>query len=86
MPFIVMIETISNIIRPLTLSIRLAANIVAGHLLITLIAESALNTPFLFTPFRDNAHYALALLEIAVAIIQAYVFSVLITLYASETV
>merc|ERR1712178_429859 len=34
-PVIVIIETVSNIIRPLTLSIRLAANIVAGHLLLT---------------------------------------------------
>jgi F-type H+-transporting ATPase subunit a len=37
MPFIVIIELIRNIIRPLTLSVRLAANIVAGHLLIVLI-------------------------------------------------
>nr|YP_009710397.1 ATP synthase F0 subunit 6 [Ampithoe lacertosa]QFX74899.1 ATP synthase F0 subunit 6 [Ampithoe lacertosa] len=85
MPFMVLIETISNIIRPLTLSIRLAANMIAGHLLITLIAEAAMNTPFLFSPLRDTAHNALALLEIAVAMIQAYVFSVLLTLYTSET-
>lgn len=85
-PFIVLIETIRNIIRPLTLSIRLAANIIAGHLLITLIAEAAINISILLSPLRDNAHNALALLEIAVAIIQAYVFRVLITLYASETI
>merc|ERR1711936_472797 len=38
-PVIVIIETVSNIIRPGTLPIRLAANIVAGHLLLTLLGS-----------------------------------------------
>merc|ERR1712168_1564177 len=42
-PIIVIIETVSNIIRPLTLSIRLAANIVAGHLLLTLLGSQIAN-------------------------------------------
>ena len=37
--FIVLIETISNVIRPGTLAIRLAANIIAGHLLLTLLGN-----------------------------------------------
>lgn len=86
MPFMVLIETIRNIIRPLTLSIRLAANIIAGHLLITLIAETGVNISMAFAPFRDTGHNALAFLEVAVAFIQAYVFRVLITLYISERV
>jgi len=39
MPFIVVIETIRNIIRPLTLAVRLSANIIAGHLLLTLLGN-----------------------------------------------
>jgi F-type H+-transporting ATPase subunit a len=39
MPFIVIIEIIRNIIRPITLSVRLAANIIAGHLLLTLLGN-----------------------------------------------
>ena len=45
-PVIVIIETVSNIIRPLTLSIRLAANIVAGHLLLTLLGSQISNISF----------------------------------------
>jgi len=37
MPIIVVIETVRNLIRPATLAIRLAANMVAGHLLLTLL-------------------------------------------------
>lgn len=84
MPFIVLIETIRNIIRPITLAIRLRANIVAGHLLIVLLRST-----FLFAPIRsllvlEIAQIRLSLLETAVSFIQAYVFSVLITLYAAE--
>ncbi|WP_414887680.1 F0F1 ATP synthase subunit A, partial [Sphingomonas sp. Leaf339] len=39
-PFIVCIETIRNIIRPLTLAVRLSANIIAGHLLLTLLGNT----------------------------------------------
>lgn len=38
-PFMVLIELIRNRIRPLTLSVRLAANIIAGHLLLTLLGN-----------------------------------------------
>ena len=45
-PFIVCIETIRNLIRPGTLAVRLAANIIAGHLLLTLLGNTG---PFLST-------------------------------------
>merc|ERR1712081_94839 len=47
-PVIVIIETVSNIIRPLTLSIRLAANIVAGHLLLLLEVAVACIQSYVF--------------------------------------
>lgn len=84
-PLIVIIETISNLIRPLTLAVRLAANIIAGHLLISLLTGASPLTPLLAKPILISAQLALESLEIAVAIIQAYVFSVLITLYTNET-
>lgn len=85
-PFIVIIETIRNIIRPLTLAIRLAANIIAGHLLIALLIAASPLTPFILSPILFSAQAALITLELAVAIIQAYVFSVLITLYSAERI
>merc|ERR1712018_198886 len=47
-PVIVVIESARNIIRPLTLSIRLAANIVAGHLLLTLLGSQGSNITFFY--------------------------------------
>lgn len=83
-PFIVCIETISNIIRPITLTVRLTANIIAGHLLITLLGNTGPIIMNLFIPFLLIVQLLLLTLESAVAIIQSYVFSVLITLYARE--
>lgn len=84
MPFIVLIETVRNLIRPGTLAIRLRANIIAGHLLITLLRSATPVTPFLLGPILSTAQIMLTLLETAVALIQAYVFRVLMTLYAAE--
>jgi len=86
MPFIVIIESISLIIRPLTLSIRLTANIIAGHLLLTLLGSSGLNiSNSLILFILIFTQILLYILEIAVSIIQAYVFSILSTLYSRET-
>ncbi|YP_009271145.1 ATP synthase F0 subunit 6 (mitochondrion) [Sitophilus oryzae] len=84
LPFLVIIETISNIIRPSTLAIRLSANMIAGHLLITLLSNSGsmINIPIL--SILILAQILLLILETAVSIIQAYVFSILMTLYSSE--
>nr|YP_009047719.1 ATP synthase F0 subunit 6 [Striatobalanus amaryllis]AGZ92369.1 ATP synthase F0 subunit 6 [Striatobalanus amaryllis] len=84
MPFMVLIETISNIIRPITLSVRLAANLTAGHLLLILLGESMVNSSFMIIITVTAAQFALMTLEAAVAVIQAYVFATLSTLYASE--
>ena len=85
MPFIVIIELISSFIRPVTLSIRASANIIAGHLLVSLLSSAAQNF-LLFLPITIIFQLALTSMELAVALIQAYVFSVLITLYSSEII
>ena len=83
-PFIVLIELIRRVIRPLTLSVRLAANIIAGHLLLTLLRQGAPNSGYLVLYLIISAVVVLASLESAVALIQSYVFRVLITLYLQE--
>nr|YP_010868496.1 ATP synthase F0 subunit 6 [Zeugodacus heinrichi]WGU20003.1 ATP synthase F0 subunit 6 [Zeugodacus heinrichi] len=84
MPFMVCIETISNIIRPGTLAVRLAANMIAGHLLLTLLGNTGPSLSYAIVSLLLIGQIALLVLESAVAIIQSYVFAVLSTLYSSE--
>nr|AFI54803.1 ATP synthase F0 subunit 6 [Eucorysses grandis] len=84
MPFMVMIETISNLIRPGSLAVRLTANMIAGHLLMSLLGNNSINISNILLPVIMIIQMILMMFETAVAIIQAYVFSVLSTLYTSE--
>nr|QTW91641.1 ATP synthase subunit 6 [Carios vespertilionis] len=81
--FMVCIETISNLIRPLTLAIRLSANMISGHLLLCLLSNMMTSFPYLnmliFIPMS-----LLLSLEAAVALIQSYVFITLMSLYLNE--
>nr|YP_010952700.1 ATP synthase F0 subunit 6 [Trapezia cymodoce]WMQ53120.1 ATP synthase F0 subunit 6 [Trapezia cymodoce] len=84
MPFMVLIETISNFIRPGTLAVRLAANMIAGHLLLTLLGNTGPSLTLSILSILIFSQILLLILESAVAIIQSYVFAVLSTLYTSE--
>nr|YP_010327003.1 ATP synthase F0 subunit 6 [Cosmia restituta]UNP54253.1 ATP synthase F0 subunit 6 [Cosmia restituta] len=84
MPFMVLIETISNIIRPGTLAVRLTANMIAGHLLMTLLSGTGPGMSSYFILFLVIIQILLLVLESAVAIIQSYVIAILSTLYSSE--
>nr|URX53115.1 ATP synthase F0 subunit 6 [Cryptotermes domesticus] len=84
MPFMVCIETISNIIRPGTLAVRLTANMIAGHLLLTLLGNNGPTITQSLLWVLIFAQILLLILESAVAVIQSYVFAVLSTLYSSE--
>nr|QXT60038.1 ATP synthase membrane subunit 6 [Diphyllaphis quercus] len=77
-PFMTIIETISIIIRPLSLSIRLTANMIAGHLLMTLLNSNSLLIIILFIQMF------MMMFELCVSFIQSYVFSILTSLYSSE--
>nr|QZK21835.1 ATP synthase F0 subunit 6 [Amitermes sp. QLD_056] len=84
MPFMVIIETISNLIRPGTLAVRLTANMIAGHLLLTLLGNNGPSMSHTFLIVLISAQILLLILEAAVAVIQSYVFAILSTLYSSE--
>nr|BAM75010.1 ATPase subunits 6 [Benthosema fibulatum] len=88
-PVLIIIETISLFIRPLALGVRLTANLTAGHLLILLIAKGAfvlLSTMPVVAALTSVVLLLLTLLEVAVAMIQAYVFVLLLSLYLQENV
>nr|ACH85688.1 ATP synthase subunit 6 [Nasonia longicornis]ACH85696.1 ATP synthase subunit 6 [Nasonia longicornis]ACH85700.1 ATP synthase subunit 6 [Nasonia longicornis]ACH85716.1 ATP synthase subunit 6 [Nasonia longicornis]ACH85724.1 ATP synthase subunit 6 [Nasonia longicornis] len=85
MPFMVLIESISNIIRPLTLGVRLSANMIAGHLLMTLISSTGNKLNMMMLMIMLLIQSILIVLELSVSVIQAYVFSVLSLLYSTET-
>nr|QLF99428.1 ATP synthase F0 subunit 6 [Mammut americanum]QLF99493.1 ATP synthase F0 subunit 6 [Mammut americanum] len=86
-PMIIIIETISLLIRPITLAVRLTANITAGHLLIHLTGTATL-TLLSIHPMTITVTFItmilLTILELAVALIQAYVFALLVSLYLYE--
>lgn len=79
-PLITIIETIRIIIRPFSLSIRLTANIIAGHLLITLLNRNS-TTIIIIILFIQ---IFIITFELCVALIQRYVFSILSSLYSRE--
>nr|WEP24840.1 ATP synthase F0 subunit 6 [Metidiocerus sp.] len=83
MPFMVLIETISNLIRPGSLAVRLTANMIAGHLLMSLLGTNTVSSMVLVS-LSMVVFIMLMIFEFAVAIIQSYVFMTLTTLYSSE--
>nr|AUJ21232.1 ATP synthase F0 subunit 6 [Hypselodoris bullocki] len=83
-PFLVVIETASILIRPLTLTIRIIANISAGHIIMGLIATSLVASSLASLGFVFMAHIGYNLFEVFVCTIQAYVFSLLVKLYGEE--
>nr|UEP17940.1 ATP synthase F0 subunit 6 [Sydaphera spengleriana] len=87
-PFLVVIETVSIVVRPITLSVRLTANMSAGHIVLTLIGN------YLTASFFMSSVFSMSLLvfiqvfytifEFGISLIQAYIFCLLITLYSDE--
>nr|YP_009733525.1 ATP synthase F0 subunit 6 [Krisna rufimarginata]QHV34363.1 ATP synthase F0 subunit 6 [Krisna rufimarginata] len=80
MPFMVMIETISNLIRPGSLAVRLSANMIAGHMIMSLLGK----TSGMMLIILMSMFLLLMMFELAVSIIQSYVFMTLTSLYSSE--
>jgi|JI102314DRNA_FD_contig_61_2207960_length_1763_multi_2_in_0_out_0_2 ATP synthase subunit 6 len=86
-PMIIAIEVLSYIIRPFSISIRLFANIMAGHTLLTILSQ------FTFVLFRTKLWMGVlpfivilgvTCLELFIACLQAYVFVVLLAIYFND--
>nr|YP_010936460.1 ATP synthase F0 subunit 6 [Morula spinosa]WKW54913.1 ATP synthase F0 subunit 6 [Morula spinosa] len=87
-PFLVIIETVSIMVRPITLSVRLTANMSAGHIVLTLIGNYLTASFFLSSVFSMILLLSIQVLytifEFGISLIQAYIFCLLITLYSDE--
>nr|YP_009582129.1 ATP synthase F0 subunit 6 [Nassarius jacksonianus]QBK82165.1 ATP synthase F0 subunit 6 [Nassarius jacksonianus] len=87
-PFLVIIETVSIMVRPITLSVRLTANMSAGHIVLTLIGNYLTASFFMSSVFSMLLLLSIQVLytvfEFGISLIQAYIFCLLITLYSDE--
>ena len=88
LPILIPIEIFSYLIRLFSLSIRLAANILAGHTLVHIIVSFILNltkTDLILSILFLIPLFLILTLEFGVALLQAYVFTVLVCIYLSDT-
>lgn len=86
-PFLTLIETIRIIVRPLTLSFRLAANIRAGHIVLRLLGiylSVAINSSFINSTILLLLSTGYILFEFAICLIQSYIFCLLLSLYTDD--
>ena len=87
LPLVVVIEIVSYFIRPMSLSIRLFANMMAGHMMLKVIAGFVVMLGLIFAPLGViplAAMVALFGLELLVAALQAYVFALLTCMYLND--
>ena len=84
LPLITIIEIISYLSRPVSLSVRLFANMLAGHTLLKVFAGFVVSMPFFTGVFPLAFIVALTGLEILIAFLQAYVFAILTCLYIND--
>lgn len=94
LPLVFIIEFFSKfLVRPFSLAVRLFANMVAGHVLLTVFAvmcQELLSAPsgayqILFVPFPFMGLLFMTAFEILVALLQAYIFTMLTAVYIAES-
>jgi ATP synthase subunit 6 len=83
-PFLCLIELVRNLVRPITLSVRLTANLRTGHILIGLLGLGFTKRGLLTTGVILFIGIFYFIFEIGVCFIQAYIFTLLPTLYLDE--
>jgi F-type H+-transporting ATPase subunit a len=85
MLFLPLVEIFSQIIRPLTLTIRFATNLSAGHIIMFMFSYFSILSSWL-APFLYVVLTVLLLIEVFIAFLQAYIFITLLGLYLDETI
>ncbi|MCW3848683.1 F0F1 ATP synthase subunit A [Sphingomonas sp. LB-2] len=90
--FVFLIEFLSFLSRPFTLGIRLFANMTAGHVLLKVFGTFVVSLgsfgalPYVFGILPLGVNIALSALEVLIAVVQAYVFALLASLYLNDAV
>ena len=90
--FVALIEFVSFLTRPFTLAIRLFANMTAGHVLLKVFGTFVVSLgsfgalPYVFGILPLGVNVALCALEVLIAVVQAYVFALLTSIYLNDAV
>jgi F-type H+-transporting ATPase subunit a len=85
---LVVIELLSFLLRPISLAVRLFANMLAGHILLFIIASAALfltKFTFILSSFPFLFILAFMVLEVGIALLQSYVFVILLAIYLHDS-
>lgn len=85
-PLIIIIELFAFLARPVSLSLRLAANMIAGHVLLKVMAGFVITLMVILKPLPIPLMVILIGFEIFVAILQAYIFTILSCVYLNDAV
>ena len=83
-PFLCVIELLRNLVRPVTLAVRLTANLRTGHILIGLLGLGFVNRRLIGMMLVIVLGMFYFMFEIGVCFVQAYIFTLLPTLYSDE--
>ncbi len=84
LPLVVPIEAISFLARPITLALRLFANMTAGHMVLGVIAALSLAAPWWLAWLPSGFGIVQIGMEIAICVLQAYIFTVLACVYVND--
>jgi F-type H+-transporting ATPase subunit a len=90
LPFLVIIEVVSFLIRPISLSLRLCANMMAGHISLNIIGSFSFALFFSYFTFGYIGAWFLMvvifMLELGIAFLQSYVFLMLVCVYLNDAI
>ncbi|MES2214922.1 MAG: F0F1 ATP synthase subunit A [Pseudomonadota bacterium] len=85
-PLMIIIELFAYLARPVSLSLRLAANMTAGHIMLKVMAGFVITLMLLLKPLPIPIMIVLIGFEILIAILQAYIFTILSCVYLHDAV
>jgi F-type H+-transporting ATPase subunit a len=86
LPLMVPIELVSQLARPFALAVRLFANMTAGHTILAVLFGMALSLPLLIGWLPFVFTIVISVLELGIAFIQAYIFTILTCVYLGDAI